>query len=747
MTQPPALPSRTGPDDGAAAAFPARPPAAPPDAQPRPRTLEELEAHLRFAAAAGGLGLWELDVETMELTSSEVCREQFGLRAEQPLSARAVAAAVHPDDMPRVRAAFEQSIAQRQEYAMDHRIRRLDGQVRWLKVRARVHGGTAGHSLRIAGTVQDVTDQTLAERRMQALLQLDDSFRALDEPADMAYAAARLLGEMLAVGRAGYGDIDGTNTVTIYRDWTDLGMSTAAGRHHLPHYGHFYQDLLRGDIVVVNDISTDPRTSGHTSALRAVQAGALVNLPLIEDGRLVAMLFLNHPGPRSWSADELALIRSVAHRTRMAVQRRTAERQLRGLADTLESKVEQRTRELMAAEEALRQAQKMEAVGQLTGGIAHDFNNLLGGIMASLDLMRLRMSQGRHGDIGRCIETAHRSAKRAAALTHRLLAFSRRQTLAPSVVDLNLLVAGLLDLVERTVGPSIAVRFESTAGLWKVRADAGQIENSLLNLCINARDAMPGGGTLRISTAHRVVPPPGPGEPEPAGAAGLPPGDYVTLTVADTGAGMAPGVVERAFEPFFTTKPIGQGTGLGLSMVYGFAQQSGGSARIVSAPGQGTKITLCLPRHAAADGAEPEEDVAGAQASPPAPAPGTDRPAPVLLLVEDEPAMRCTVAEFLRDRGWRVLEAEDGASALEALQGGPAPDLLLTDVGLPGGMNGRQVADAGRALHPRLPVLFITGYAEQAVIGERDLDPGMGVLTKPFDLEVLAARLAAALGA
>ncbi len=747
MTQPPALPSRTGPDDGAALAFPAGPPAAPPDAPPRPRTLEELEAHLRFAAAAGGLGLWELDVETMELTSSEVCREHFGLSAEQPLSSRAVAAAVHPDDMPRVRAAFEQSIAQRQEYAMDHRIRRLDGQVRWIKVRARVHGGTAGHSLRIAGTVQDVTDQTLAERRTQALLQLDDSFRSLDDPADMAYAAARLLGEMLAVGRAGYGDIDETNTVTIYRDWTDLGMSTAAGRHHLPHYGHFYQDLLRGDIVVVNDISTDPRTSGHTSALKAVQAGALVNLPLIEDGRLVAMLFLNHPGPRTWSADELALIRSVAHRTRMAVQRRTAERQLRALADTLESKVEQRTRELMAAEEALRQAQKMEAVGQLTGGIAHDFNNLLGGIMASLDLMRLRMSQGRQGDLGRCIETAHRSAKRAAALTHRLLAFSRRQTLAPSVVDLNLLVAGLLDLVERTVGPSIAVRFESMAGLWKVRADAGQIENSLLNLCINARDAMPGGGTLRISTAQHTVAPPGPGEPEPAGAAGLPPGDYVTLAVADTGAGMPPEVVERAFEPFFTTKPIGQGTGLGLSMVYGFAQQSGGSARIVSAPGQGTEITLCLPRHVAADGAEPQEDVVGAQASPPATAPGTDRPAPVLLLVEDEPAMRCTVAEFLRDRGWRVLEAEDGASALEALQGGLVPDLLLTDVGLPGGMNGRQVADAGRALHPRLPVLFITGYAEQAVIGERELDPGMGVLTKPFDLEVLAARVAAALGA
>jgi len=749
LTQSPADPPTPATGDDAGSTLSVEPASAPSDPALRPRTLEELEAHLRFAAAAGGLGLWELNVETMELTSSEVCREHFGLRAEQPLSSRAVAAAVHPDDVQRVRTAFEQSIAQRRDYAMDHRIRRLDGQVRWLKVRARVDGGTAGRSLRIAGTVQDVTEQTLAERRTQALLQLDDSFRSLDDPADMAYAAARLLGETLAVGRAGYGDIDETNTVTIYRDWTDLGMSTAAGRHHLPHYGHFYQDLMRGDIVIVNDISTDPRTSGHLSALRSVQAGALVNLPLIEDGRLVAMLFLNHPGPRQWTADELALIRSVAHRTRMAVQRRTAERQLRALADTLESKVEQRTRELMAAEEALRHAQKMEAVGQLTGGIAHDFNNLLGGIMASLDLMRLRMSQGRHGDLGRCIDTAHRSAKRAAALTHRLLAFSRRQTLAPSVVDLNLLVAGLLELVQRTVGPSIAVRFEPTAGLWKVRADAGQIENSLLNLCINARDAMPGGGTLRISTAHHVAPPQGPGEPDPAGAAGLQAGDYVMLAVADTGAGMPPEVVERAFEPFFTTKPIGQGTGLGLSMVYGFAQQSGGSARIVSAPGAGTKITLWLPRHVAADGAVHDEEGTDGQQLPPAPAsaPGTDRPAPVVLLVDDEPAVRCTVAEFLRERGWRVIEADDGPSALEALHSGLAPDLLLTDVGLPGGMNGRQVADAGRVLYPRLPVLFITGYAEQAVIGDRDLDPGMDVLTKPFDLEALAERVASALDA
>ncbi len=714
----------------------------------RVRALEEREAHLRFAAIAGRIGLWELDLETFALTSSEVCREHFGLPAEQPLSWRAVAASVHPDDAARVRAAFEHSIAHRQEYALDHRIRRADGQVRWLKVLAQVQGGVAGRSLRIAGTAQDVTEQTLAGRRTQALLQLDDSFRSLEDPADMAYAAARVLGETLGVGRAGYGDIDETNTVTIVRDWTSLGMSTAVGRHHLPHYGRFYEDLLRGHIVTVNDVSTDERTASHVPALRAVQAGALVNLPLIEGGRLVAMLFLNHPVPREWSEDELALIRSVAHRTRMAVQRRTAEQQLRVLAETLETKVEERTRELMAAEEALRQAQKMEAVGQLTGGIAHDFNNLLAGIMASLDLLRLRVSQGRVADMERCIDTAHRSARRAASLTHRLLAFSRRQTLAPVVVDLNQLVADLLELVQRTVGPAITVRFEPAAGLWMVRADAGQIENSLLNLCINARDAMPRGGTLRIATANHAAGQPGDG-PHMRRATDLPPGEYVALSVADTGEGMAPDVAARAFEPFFTTKPLGQGTGLGLSMVYGFAQQSGGSARIASVAGQGTTITLWLPRHAGADAelpAGPGTAVPPAgQARAPVAGPGRDMPA--VLLVDDEPAVRSTVAESLREQGYRVLEAEDGPSALEMLRGAGPLDLLLTDVGLPGGMNGRQVADAGRALRPDLPVLFITGYAEQAVIGDRDLDPGMGVLTKPFDLDVLAARVAAALGA
>ncbi|WP_245951447.1 response regulator [Paracidovorax anthurii] len=719
------------------------PPAPADDMAQRLRALEAREAYLRFAARAGRLGLWELDLDTLELTSSEVCRENFGRAPDEPLSYAQVLAAVHPDDAARMQAAVDHTIATGEEYAIDYRVVFPDGRIRWVNVRAQRWTDAQGRPIRMAGTSHDITEQVIVERRIQAMLQLDDSFRLLEDPADMAYEASRLLGEALDVGRAGYGDIDaGTRTLHIARDWTAPGIRSAQGPHHLPDYGSFVEDLLRGHIVVIADTATHESTAPHPEPMAAVQTRALVNLPLIEGGRLVAMLFINHPVPRVWTPPELAFIRAVAHRTRMAVQRRLAERQLRALADTLESKVEARTRELMATEEALRQAQKMEAVGQLTGGIAHDFNNLLAGIIASLDLLRLRAGQQRYDELGRYIDTAHRSAKRAAALTHRLLAFSRRQTLAPRVVDLNQLVLGMHELVQRTVGPGIDVVFGATPGLWAVRADAGQIENSLLNLCINARDAMPHGGTLRILAANHHL------DGARPQACGVRAGDYVALAVADTGAGMPAEVAARAFEPFFTTKPIGQGTGLGLSMVYGFARQSGGSASIASAEGEGTTITLWLPRHdgpVPADGAAPGEEAPPPPLVPGAPPAGARGAAPCILVVDDEPAVRAMVADALREHGYEVVEAADGPAALEALRADGPLDLLLTDVGLPGGMNGRQVADAGRVLRPGLPVLFITGYAEQAVIGERDLEPGMGVLTKPFDLGALAARVASAL--
>lgn len=391
------------------------------------------------------------------------------------------------------------------------------------------------------------------------------------------------------------------------------------------------------------------------------------------------------------------------------------------------TEVKARNVELSAAQEALRQSQKMEAVGQLTGGLAHDFNNILAGISGSLEIMSTRLRQGRIAELDRYIIGASGAAKRAAALTQRLLAFSRRQTLEPKPTSVKVLVDGMLDLVTRSVGPTIAVEAVSATGLWTSFVDAGQLENALLNLCINARDAMPDGGRLTIETGNRVI--------DEAGARqkGMTAGQYVFLCVSDTGTGMTPEVMERAFDPFFTTKPTGEGTGLGLSMVYGFAGQSGGTVRILSEVGKGSTVCIYLPRHMGeAEGEVPSEVNSESHRA--------DRTATVLL-VDDEPLVRMIASESLEELGYTVIEAGDGAAALKILSSGQMIDLLITDVGLPGGTNGRQVADAARVTRPELRVMFITGYAENAVLNHGHLGAGMHVLTKPFQMDVFARRV------
>ena len=383
--------------------------------------------------------------------------------------------------------------------------------------------------------------------------------------------------------------------------------------------------------------------------------------------------------------------------------------------------------ELAAAQETLRQSQKMEAVGQLTGGIAHDFNNLLAGISGSLELLQTRVAQGRLGDLERYLVAAQGAAKRAAALTHRLLAFSRRQTLEPKATDVSRLIAGMEDLIRRTVGPAIAVEVAGSGELWNTLVDPSQLENALLNLCINARDAMPDGGRLTVETRNCRL------DERGARTRDLASGDYISLCVSDTGTGMTPEVAAKAFDPFFTTKPIGQGTGLGLSMIYGFTRQSGGQARIHSEPGRGTTVCLYLPRHlgAVADADAPAELAQAPRA----------RQGETVLVVDDEPTVRMLVTDVLKELSYATLEAEDGASGLDVLRSNARIDLLVTDVGLPGGMNGRQVADAARVLRPEMKVLFITGYAESAVLSHGDLEPGMQVLVKPFAMEALATRV------
>lgn len=469
---------------------------------------------------------------------------------------------------------------------------------------------------------------------------------------------------------------------------------------------------------------------------------------------------LDHPRAKNWRhalADKLRNVsmlerpvQAITLTTAMQVALRARRRQyeIKALieaqeqaAERLEALVAERTQELEKANEdlksqmtererveaSLRQSQKMEAVGQLTGGLAHDFNNLLTGISGSLELTRARLSQGKANSVDRYITTAQEAVKRAAALTHRLLAFSRRQALEPKPTNVNRLVTGMEELIRRTVGPAIHVEVVGAGGLWSTLVDPNQLENALLNLCLNARDAMPQAGRLTIETANRWL------DERGARDLDIAPGQYISLCVTDTGTGMEPDVAAHAFDPFFTTKPLGQGTGLGLSMIYGFARQSGGQIRIYSEVGKGTTMCLYLPRHDddpnfndAANVPEASESLGDGE---------------VVLVIDDEPSIRMLITDVLSDTGYSVLEASDGPAGLRVLQSAARIDLLITDVGLPGGMNGRQVADVARTLRPDLKVLFITGYAENALMGNGHLEKGMHVLAKPFEVERLAIKI------
>jgi PAS domain S-box-containing protein len=387
--------------------------------------------------------------------------------------------------------------------------------------------------------------------------------------------------------------------------------------------------------------------------------------------------------------------------------------------------------QLERSREQLFQAQKMEAIGQLTGGIAHDFNNLLTGITGSLELLKARIAQGRLSDLDRFITAGLGAALRAGSLTHRLLAFARRQALDPKQISANSLITGMLELVQRTVGPAIKVKATLMSGLWPTLCDPHQLENTILNLCINARDAMPDGGQLTIETANVCIDDRGGRERD------MQPGQYTEIRVTDTGTGMPPDVVARVFEPFFTTKPLGQGTGLGLSMIYGFVKQSDGQVRITSELGVGTNVHIYLPRDTGAAGGDAPEiklaQLTRAQAGE------------TILIVDDEPTVRMLITEVLEGLGYAAIEAADATSALKVLQSNVRIDLLITDIGLPGSMTGVQMAATARAERPDLKVLFITGYPLRVATDIGRLDANMHMLAKPFTIETLASRIEAIL--
>ncbi len=498
-------------------------------------------------------------------------------------------------------------------------------------------------------------------------------------------------------------------------------------------------------IVRSDDITKDPRY-GKNAPRKGMPEGHLpvrsyLAVPVLSrTADVLGGLFFAHATPGVFTersergmeglAAEAAVaidnVRLAQAAQREVAERRRAEEALREMNATLEQQVIERTEQLRANEDVLRQSQKMEAVGQLTGGVAHDFNNLLQVIMGNLDAI-LRHAPEDQARVRRSATQALNGARRAAALTQRLLAFSRRQPLDPKPLSANALVTGLADLVHRTLGELVAVETVLGAGLWQVEADANELEAAILNLAVNARDAMPGGGRLTIETGNAHI-----DEAYAATYAEVTPGQYVCLSVSDTGSGMDPETVARAFEPFFTTKPPGRGTGLGLSQVYGFVKQSGGHVKIYSEVGQGTTVKLYLPRLTAPD--RPIEEAL----ETPAPEGGSDE---TILVLEDDDDVRTNSVEILRELGYRVVEAHDGPSALRLLERQAHVDLLFTDVVLPGGMTGAQVAAKARELRPGLKVLFTTGYARNAIIHQGRLDKGVRLITKPFASADLAVRV------
>jgi PAS domain S-box-containing protein len=601
---------------------------------------------------------------------------------------------VHPDDREVTNNKIQDILASdAREYSVQYRIiRPSDGETRWISVKSSIERDENGKAVRLVGAHTDITEQVLGE---QALRQSEEQYRKLaDQLAELNATLAQRVEEktrerdriwnvsqdLLVVT-----DRDGV-WQTVNPAWTrTLGWSEVA--------------LLKR----TSEWLEHPDDNG-TMQTQMERLGAGETTVKFE-GR-----FRHKDGSYRWlswtgvSDND----RNYAVARDVTAEKAAAER-------------------LRATEEALQQSQKMEAVGQLTGGIAHDFNNLLTGIVGSLDLLQTRFNQGRTENVARYIDAAMTSANRAAALTHRLLAFARRQPLIPKSVDANQLVVSLEDLLRRTIGESIDLEIAASDDLWWTLCDPNQLESALLNLAINARDAMPEGGRLVIATSNARI------ESVTAKTPALSPGDYVCIAVTDSGIGMNAEVAARAFDPFFTTKPIGQGTGLGLSMIYGFARQSKGHATIISKMEQGTTVRLYLPRH--------QGDIVVPHASA-ARKLGKVASGQTVLVVEDEPVVRAVIVEMLAEQGYRTLEAADGPTGVKILRSSERIDLLVTDIGLPG-MNGRQVADQARENRPGLRILFITGYAEGAAMAEGFLQPGMELITKPFDLEHLSQRIRA----
>jgi PAS domain S-box-containing protein len=640
------------------------------------RALSESEQRFRLIANSAPVPMWVSELDGSRAFANKAYCDFLGVSYEEALKFD-WRQRLHPDDLPRILKEQIAGESSRKPFTLEARYRRSDGDWRWVRSQSQPRWGVNGEQIGFIGVAYDITEAKLAEadlRRHNETLANQVARRTRER--DRIWNVSQDL--LLVADHSGA-------WLSVNPAWQrTLGWSEG--------------ELLSGTLPALEHPEDRPA--------QAFAGGqfSLAGRPLRFESR-----FQHKDGSWRWISWTVAAADGLLYGVGRDV---TAEKQ----AET----------SLRATEEQLRQAQKMEAVGQLTGGIAHDFNNMLTGIIGGLDIIGRRIAAARYDDVGRFIEPVVASAHRAAGLTHRLLAFSRRQSLDPKPIDINALVNGMEDLLRRSLGEHTALRLKFQERLWTAEADANQLESALLNLVINARDAMADGGTLTIETENLGI--------DSGFAAlheGIETGEYVVITVRDTGVGMEQSVIDRAFDPFFTTKPIGQGTGLGLSMVYGFAKQSRGHVTIASQIGSGTTVKVYLPRHRGAAATQSEATVSQTARA---------RHGDTVLVVEDEAAVRLLVVEVLGDLGYRVLQAKDGQAALGIVDSEARIDLLLTDVGLPV-MNGRQLAEFARARRPGLKVLFMTGYAEQAAVRSKFVGEGMDMIAKPFAMEALTARV------
>lgn len=631
---------------------------------------------LRIAQLAGGIGTFEHIVGYGTLNVSEQFCRLFGLHPTKILQIRTLNGLIHPDDDPIIDLSDPNGV--QSETSIEFRVRRADdGQERWLARRGEYVDDIESSGRRYMGVIFDITHAKQTQESLRrANLALAEIARESLRERDRVWKNSRDL--IVVIGTDG-----------VFRDvspaWSEIlghPIDEVVGSRMIDFVWANDRDLVRGNL---------------REAIEQTHSELEIRLTHKDGSQRIISWMTSREEDRVY-----AYGRNV-----------TVEKEQQAVLEDTEAQ--------------LRQAQKMEAVGQLTGGIAHDFNNMLTGVIGALSMIKRRIAAGRLDELDKFIDAATTSAQRAASLTHRLLAFSRRQSLDRQAVDVTELIGSMEDLFRRTLGEQVELLISAPPDTWKAVTDANQLESAILNLVINARDAMPDGGKLTIETANVVL-----SEGDLARGETLKPGSYVTLAVSDTGIGMSRETIEKAFDPFFTTKPIGQGTGLGLSMIYGFAQQSGGHVRIYSQLGLGTTIKLYLP--GSLDEAAFQDATANVDVSPPRGEGET------VLVVEDDSSVRMLVADVLKELGYRVIEATDGSQALPIIEGRARIDLLISDVGLPG-LNGRQLAEMAIAARPSLKVLFITGYAAMAASRADFLAPGMEMITKPFAIDDLAQKV------